>query len=101
MKVRFLILLLLGSTTTYAQQIEWMSLAEAFEAQKKNPKKIIMDVYTTWCGPCKLLDNKTFKNPDLVRYVSEHYYAVKFNAEGNEEIKFYGHGLNFEVHSRH
>ena len=89
MKVRFLILFFLGSVTTYAQQIEWMSLAEALEAQKKEPKKIIMDVYTTWCGPCKLLDNKTFKNPDLVRYVSEHYYAVKFNAEGDEVIKFY------------
>ena len=70
MNVRFLILLFLGSINTYGQQIKWMSLAEAFEAQKTEPKKIIMDVYTTWCGPCKLLDNKTFKNPDLVRYVS-------------------------------
>ncbi|MDG1264453.1 MAG: thioredoxin fold domain-containing protein [Flavobacteriaceae bacterium] len=89
MNVRFIVLLFLGSINTYAQQIKWMSLAEAFEAQKTEPKKIIMDVYTTWCGPCKLLDNKTFKNPDLVRYVSKHYYAVKFNAEGNEEIEFY------------
>ena len=48
-----------------------------------------MDVYTKWCGPCKLLDKKTFANPDLARYVSEHFYAVKFNAEGQEEISFY------------
>ena len=25
----------------------------------------------------------------MARYISEHYYAVKFNAEGNEEIAFY------------
>ena len=82
MKIKFLVLLLLSSLGTYAQQIQWMSLSEALEAQKKEPKKIIMDVYTKWCGPCKLLDKKTFANPDLARYVSEHFYAVKFNAAG-------------------
>ena len=60
MKIKFLALLLLCSLGTFAQQIEWMSLSEALEAQKKEPKKIIMDVYTKWCGPCKLLDKNTF-----------------------------------------
>ena len=68
---------------------KWMSLPEALEAQKTKPKKIFMDVYTLWCGPCKLLDKKTFANKDVARYINEHYYAVKFNAEGNEEIAFY------------
>ena len=73
----------------YAQQIEWMSLGEALKAQKIKPKKIIMDVYTKWCGPCRLLDKKTFGNPDVSRYITQNFYAVKFNAEGNEEIIFY------------
>ncbi|MDB4609218.1 thioredoxin fold domain-containing protein [Flavobacteriaceae bacterium] len=89
MKIKLLVLFILSFVSTYAQQIEWMSLAEALEAQKKEPKKIFMDVYTTWCGPCKLLDKKTFANKDLARYVSEHFYAVKFNAEGDELIRFY------------
>lgn len=72
-----------------AQEIQWMSLPEALEAQKKEPKKIFMDVYTKWCGPCKLLDRFTFSNKDVARYISTHFYAVKFNAEGNEEINFY------------
>lgn len=72
-----------------AQEIQWMTLNEALEAQKTVPKKIFMDVYTKWCGPCKLLDRNTFANKDVARYISEHYYAVKFNAEGNEDIAFY------------
>ena len=72
-----------------AQNIQWMTLAEAREAQKKVPKKIFMDVYTDWCGPCKLLDKNTFQNTDVSRYISEYYYAVKFNAEGQEEINFF------------
>ena len=82
-------LFLFGFSQIKAQNIEWMTLAQAMEAQKKEPKKIFMDVYTDWCGPCKLLDKKTFQNPDVSRYISEHYYAVKFNAEGQEEIKFF------------
>lgn len=87
---RFLILILFfSSDLTFSQDIKWMSLEKALEAQKVLPKKIIMDVYTTWCGPCRLLDKKTFGNPDVSRYISQNFYAVKFNAEGDEEIFFY------------
>ena len=91
MKFYFLIILILifNSNSIFAQEIKWMSMGEAQEAQKNIPKKIFMDVYTEWCGPCKLLDKNTFQNPDVSRYIIENYYAVKFNAEGIEEIKYY------------
>ncbi len=91
MKFYFLIIiaLILNPNSILGQEIEWMSMAEAQEAQKIEPKKIFMDVYTDWCGPCKLLDKNTFQNPDVSRYIIENYYAVKFNAEGVEEIKYY------------
>ena len=91
MKFYFLIIIILifNSNSIFAQEIKWMSMGEAQEAQKNIPKKIFMDVYTEWCGPCKLLDKNTFQNPDVSRYIIENYYAVKFNAEGMEEIKYY------------
>tara|TARA_B100001079_G_scaffold127238_1_gene109076 strand:- start:333 stop:878 length:546 start_codon:yes stop_codon:yes gene_type:complete len=91
--MKYLILFFVGfnllTNSVFAQTIQWMSLDEARAAQKVNPKKIFMDVYTNWCGPCKLLEKNTFQNPDVSRYISENYYAVKFNAEGTDEIKFY------------
>lgn len=74
----------------HAQEIHWMSMNEALEAQAENPKKILMDVYTDWCGPCKMMEKKTFHHKDLVAYVNTHYYAVKFNAEGTETIEYKG-----------
>ncbi|MCA0132479.1 thioredoxin family protein [Winogradskyella alexanderae] len=68
--------------------INWITIEEALELQKKEPKKIFMDVYTNWCGPCKMLDKYTFHNPDVVNYVNENYYAVKFDAEGNTTVNF-------------
>ena len=83
------LLIILISFGLQAQEINWISFPEALEAQKKEPKKIFMDVYANWCGPCKLMDKKTFQNPYVSAYVREHYYAVKFNAEGNETINYY------------
>ncbi len=65
-----------------------MSMDEALAAQKETPKKIFMDVFTKWCGPCKMLDKNTFSNKDVIAYINENFYAVKFNAEGTEEITF-------------
>jgi thioredoxin-related protein len=85
---QFFLFFLLGvlTTTVSAQKINWITMDEALSAQQDTPKKIFMDVYTTWCGPCKLLDKNTFSNADVIQYINENYYAVKFNAEGNEPI---------------
>ena len=77
-------------STTTAQEINWVTFEEAVALQKKNPKKIMMDMYTVWCGPCKMLDKNTFHNKDVVDYVNKYYYAVKFNAEGNDVVNFKG-----------
>ncbi|HPF11067.1 MAG TPA: thioredoxin family protein [Flavobacteriaceae bacterium] len=77
-------------SVTQAQEIKWMSMNEALAAQAKNPKKIFVDVYTIWCGPCKMLDKNTFSNPDVASFVNKNFYAVKFNAEGDETISYQG-----------
>jgi len=76
------------SVLTSFAQVKWITLDEALVAQKDNPKKIIMDVYTNWCGPCKLLDKNTFQNKDVAAYINENYYAVKFNGEGNSTVTY-------------
>lgn len=76
------------SISINAQKINWISMNEALELQQKNPKKIMVDVYTNWCGPCKMLDKQTFQNEDVVKYVNENFYAVKFNGEGDDAITY-------------
>ena len=90
MKNTYLLLALLFITgLTQAQDaINWMTMNQALQAQEENPKKIFVDVYTTWCGPCKMMDRDTFSNPDVIDYINTNYYAVKFNAEGTESIEY-------------
>ena len=94
-KIAFVMVLTLSmSFTSIAQNINWVTFEQALALQKKNPKKIMMDVYTNWCGPCKMLDKNTFQNPDVAKYVNDNYYAVKFDAEGNEKINYKGNSYD-------
>ncbi|MBW3519204.1 thioredoxin family protein [Flavobacterium sp. NKUCC04_CG] len=84
----FVLFFAVMGVSTQAQKINWISFNDAITAQKKNPKPIFIDVYTNWCPPCKMLDKNTFADRQVVDYINANYYAVKFNAEGNESITF-------------
>ena len=68
--------------------VQWMSFEEALEAQQKEKRKMIIDVYTDWCAWCKKMDQSTFSNEFIIEYVNQHFYPVKFNAEQKEDILF-------------
>jgi len=103
-----LIFFLLTSTViaqdTIIPEIKWMTWEEAIVAQKAArdlylkdkkanpaPKKIFLDVYTTWCGPCKKMDATTFKSATVIQAMNRYYYPVKFNAEQTDPIIYNEH----------
>jgi thioredoxin-related protein len=71
-----------------AAKVKWMTFEEAVAANKKQPKKIFIDVYTTWCGPCKMLDANTFSHPVIAQYLNMHFYPIKLNAEMTDTVRF-------------
>jgi thioredoxin-related protein len=70
--------------------VKWMDLKTAQEECKKQPKPIMIDVYTDWCGWCKHMMKTTFSNPSLASYINSYYYPVRFNAESKDTIEFLG-----------
>jgi thioredoxin-related protein len=70
------------------EKINWITMQQLNEQYAKNPKPILIDLYTSWCGWCKVMDSKTYTHEKLAKYVNEHYYAVKFDAESREVITF-------------
>lgn len=86
----FVILPILAVGQTESAQINWLSWSEVEAEMEKEPRKVLVDVYTKWCGPCKMMNKTTFQDPQVVEYVNEHYYAIKFDAESPDEVKFKG-----------
>lgn len=84
-------LLIMETSSVIAQKgnkINWLSFEQAVEMQKKAPKKIMVDVYTNWCGWCKKMESSTFQDPVIVKYINENYYAVKLDAEMKDTVRF-------------
>ena len=86
--------------TADAVDITWITWDEAVKATKENPKKIVIDVYTDWCGWCKRMDATTFKDPKVEAYIAENFYAVKFNAEQREDIVYDGNTFSYQKNGR-
>ena len=109
MRITHLLLLLFFASTLHAQHasnaepahsyrdtvIKWMTIEEAELAQKKNPKKILVSVYATWCRWCKLEDSASFRHKEIAHYINQNFYPVKFNAESKAPLVFKGVRYNF------
>ena len=72
-----------------AQDINWISWEEAVQLSQTDaqPKKIFVDVYTDWCGWCKVMDRETFAKSEVYEVLNRDFYSVKFDAEQREDIK--------------
>lgn len=97
--MKYLPLLFLGillSLSVEAQsQIKWMKFEEAIAANAENPKMLLVDVYTDWCGWCKKMDKDTFTDPKVIEYINSKFYAVKLNAEDTSRtFEFMGKQYN-------
>lgn len=70
--------------------MEWMTMEQVNELESAGSKKYLIDVYTEWCGWCKVMDKKTFSDPRVQEKLMENYHLIKFNAENKESIEFNG-----------
>lgn len=71
--------------------IRWMGFDEAVQLSKKHPKKIFIDVFTSWCGWCKRMDATTYTDKDIINLINKYYYAVRLDAETKDTFHFNNH----------
>jgi len=70
--------------------LAWYNIEDLDKMTDLGGKKVLVDMYTSWCGWCKVMDKKTFTDPEVVTYLNENYVLIKFNAEQREPITFKG-----------
>jgi len=72
-----------------------MTFEEAVEANKIQPKPMLVDIYTDWCGWCKRMEKDTYSNVKLAEYINQNFYPVKLDGEDKNTITFNGKDYEF------
>jgi len=70
--------------------LKWYNIEDLDKMDQLDGKLVLVDMYTNWCGWCKVMDKKTFTDPTVVDYLNEHFVLVKFNAEQRKPVTFKG-----------
>jgi thiol-disulfide isomerase/thioredoxin len=70
-------------------QIDFVKLKwdEALKLSEAQSKPIFVDVYTTWCGPCRKMDATTFQDSVVGDYMNTHFINMKWDAENYKYIE--------------
>lgn len=90
------VLLFVSMSVAFGQSpVRWLTFEEAVEKSKAEKRLIFIDVYTDWCGWCKVMDKNTFSEPLIAKILNEKFYPVKFNAEQREDVMFQGNRFKF------
>lgn len=79
------------------ESVQWLTFEQALKKSKTEKRPIFIDVYTDWCGWCKVMDKNTFNEPEVAKLLNTKFYAVKFNAEQKDDIVFNGTTFKFVV----
>ncbi len=88
-----LTVLIINQSLTGAEK-SWYSYREGMKLAEKEQKHIIIDFYTDWCTWCKVMDKKTFSDPEVQEFLFDHFIPIKLNAESTTEtIEFQGQKL--------
>ena len=78
--------LYLTALNVFAELFSPLSFDEASQKAAQAGKIVFVDFYTTWCGPCRLMDKTTWTNDEVIRLLQEKTVPIQVDAEKETKL---------------
>ncbi len=95
-RLLLLLVLVLGSAAAQAQvKFETKSTDAVREMAVKTGKLVFIDLYASWCPPCRMMERQVFSRKDVGEFMDQRFVAAKYDVDkttGRELMKKYGEG---------
>lgn len=75
------------------EKVQWLTFDAAVAKAQRENKHVVVDVYTNWCGWCKVMDRQTYGNDDVAAYLTENFALAKVNGESAAKLMWQGKTL--------
>lgn len=79
---------------------KWLTIQEVSDNLKTEKRPVLIDLYTDWCGWCKVMDKKTYSNKKVSEYLAQKFYPVKVDAESKQAILWKGKSYQYNTQYR-
>lgn len=76
--------------TAQNQEVEPISLQDALELAPVENKKILVDVFASWCPYCQRMHSEVYPSDAVQRAISDHYFWVRIDVESTEKVYYHG-----------
>ncbi|GEM_PF-797930 len=69
------------------KELVWHNFADGIKLADKTKKYVLIDCYTTWCEPCKMMDKYTYTDKELKEILLKHFVLIKVNIEDRKKMR--------------
>ena len=80
-------LALLAALASPSGAIRWEPFSqEIFQRARAEHRYLLLDLEAVWCHWCHVMDEKTYRDPAVVRLIGQHYLAVQVDQDASPEL---------------
>lgn len=96
MKKIIWILVLFGCNQFGFAQFNSVEFEQIDSLQKVEKRPVLIFIHTSWCKYCKVMQDKTFKNEEVITLLNKKFYFVELTAEEKRKIHFNQNTFSFK-----
>jgi len=86
---KFFLLVFFFSLQVNAQVLKKYRFDEVEQLVEREARPIVVFFYTDWCRYCKMMEQTTFKDKEIISVLNQKFYFIAMNAEDKKEVQHF------------